>query len=651
MILNDFGGYFLALPRFVKRFLVFALDAALCVFALWVMLCLHFEALVVLQQPYFTLTLVSLSLALPLFALYGFYQAIFRYSGIAAVVTVGRGVGVYGLVFSLIYTIIGVDGVPRSVGVSQPLMLMLLIVLSRSIPNSWLTYRSQKASGQLSRVLIYGAGAAGRQLAAGMRSCEEMQVVGMLDDDEDLHGNILDGIKIYDPTNLAQVVKRTQASHVFLAIPSVSRTRRNAILHAIRGTRISVRTLPGLMDLAHGRVQVSDLRDLDVDDLLEREVVPADPVLLTKNILGKVVLVTGAGGSIGSELCRQIVRFQPHTLLMLDLNEFALYTINSELERLLTKDMASTKLVSLLANVCDATCIREIMSVWRPSVVYHAAAYKHVPLVEHNIVEGVKNNVMSTVVMADESMKHGVESFVIISTDKAVRTTNIMGASKRLSEMILQAYAAEIREQPNGTCFSIVRFGNVLGSSGSVVPKFRQQIKYGGPITLTHTEVTRYFMTIPEAAQLVIQAGAMAKGGEVFLLDMGEPVRIIDLAYRMVELSGLCVRDEEKPHGDIAIEITGLRPGEKLHEELLVDGNPEPSSHPCILKAHENFVPWPELQEKLNLLIDAMGAKDVYSVRLQLKELIPDYLSDDVIVDWTYMEKKRVATQLNDKIK
>lgn len=643
--------YFLSLPRAVKRLLVLSLDAALCICTVWIALCLQLETLVVLQGPYFTLALVSLGIALPSFTLFGFYHTIFRYSGIAVIATVGKGIGLYGFVFALVYTVIGVDGVPRSVGVLQPLMLMFFIMLNRNIPNYWLNYRNQKASGQLARVLIYGAGAAGRQLAAGMRNCVEMQLVGMLDDDKNLCGNILNSVKIYDPSDLVRVVKRTRASHVFLAIPSVSRTKRNSILHAIRNTRISVRTLPGLMDLAYGRVQVSDLRDLDIDDLLEREVVPADSTLLSKKVLGKVVLVTGAGGSIGRELCRQIFMLKPHTLLVLDMNEFSLYTVNSELVRLQPEGISSIKLVPLLANVCDNMLISKILSVWRPDVVYHAAAYKHVPLVEQNIVESVKNNVMGILVMTLESIKHDVRDFVFISTDKAVHPTNIMGASKRLSEMILQAHAADFHEQKNNTCFSMVRFGNVLGSSGSVVPKFRQQIRDGGPITLTHFEVTRFFMTISEAAQLVIQAGALANGGEVFLLDMGKPVKIVELARRMVELSGLSVKDDENPHGDIVFEVTGLHAGEKLHEELLLDGNPEPTCHPLILKAHEKFVPWPELQEKLNFLIDALSAKDAYSVRLKLKELIPDYQPGDVIVDWTFMENKRVATQTNDKIK
>jgi FlaA1/EpsC-like NDP-sugar epimerase len=399
---------------------------------------------------------------------------------------------------------------------------------------------------------------------------------------------------------------------------------------------VAVRTLPSLNDLAQGKVNVSDLRELDIDDLLGREPVQPNGLLLNLNTLGKRVVVTGAGGSIGSELCRQIVRTQPKQLLLVDMSEFALYQIHQEL--LAVAD--GVELVPLLASVCDEVRMHEIMDTWKPHTVYHAAAYKHVPMVEHNPAEGVRNNVWGTRVCAEAAARNGVRNFVLISTDKAVRPTNIMGATKRLAEMVLQALA----EQRGTTTFSMVRFGNVLGSSGSVVPLFREQIKNGGPITLTHADITRYFMTIPEAAQLVIQAGAMGQGGDVFVLDMGEPVKIIDLARRMVELSGLTVRDKADPSGDIELAVTGLRPGEKLYEELLIGDNPQATQHPRIMKAHEQFVAWPELQVRLQALSLAVGANDVPAIRGLLQQLVSGYQPTGEVVDWVHLAQEREAS-------
>jgi FlaA1/EpsC-like NDP-sugar epimerase len=388
------------------------------------------------------------------------------------------------------------------------------------------------------------------------------------------------------------------------------------------------------MELAQGKVTTSDLRDLDIDDLLGRESVAPNHILLGKNITDKVVLVSGAGGSIGSELCRQIMQLAPKELLLIEQSEFALYEIHQELHQKF--ENTSIRLVPLLASVRDAERMREIMSTWKPDTVYHAAAYKHVPLVEHNPAEGVKNNVIGTLTIARAAAEHQVADFVLISSDKAVRPTNIMGASKRLAEMVLQGLAGNV----SSTKFTMVRFGNVLGSSGSVVPKFRQQIRDGGPVTLTHADVTRYFMTIPEAAQLVIQAGAMAKGGDVFVLDMGEPVKIMNLARRIIELSGLTVRDDANPDGDIEIEVTGLRPGEKLYEELLIGDNPQPTSHPRIMKAREDCLPWSELEQKLQSLQMALDVNDVAVVRAMLQQLVSGYQPSGEIVDWVHLEQE-----------
>jgi FlaA1/EpsC-like NDP-sugar epimerase len=416
-------------------------------------------------------------------------------------------------------------------------------------------------------------------------------------------------------------------------MPGISRKRRNELLAQIRTARVSVRTLPSVTDLAQGKVTISDLRELDIDDLLGREPVMPNHILLAMNVQSKIVMITGAGGSIGSELCRQILAVGPSKLLLIEQSEFALYAIHQELEEKLAERLI--ELVPLMASVQDEERMREIMSTWRPDTVYHAAAYKHVPLVEHNPAEGIKNNVFGTLCAAQAAADSGVSDFVLISTDKAVRPTNIMGASKRLAELVLQALAAT---NPS-TKFSMVRFGNVLGSSGSVVPKFRQQIRDGGPITLTHPEITRYFMTIPEAAQLVIQAGAMAKGGDVFVLDMGQPVKILDLAIRMVELSGLTIKDAQNSEGDIEIEITGLRPGEKLYEELLIGENPHRTTHPRIMKALEEFIPWEVFEDKLNALHLLLNSNDVSLILSTLKDILPGYTPNEKIVDWVYLEQ------------
>ena len=632
----------LAIPRPIKRGFVLALDASLCVLTVWLAFYLRLGTFVPLSGAPIWPALASVVLALPIFITSGLYRAIFRYSGLPAMVAVARAMLLYGLAFAGIFTFYGVQDVPRTIGLIQPLLLLVFVGASRAAARVWLggLYHQHLRKAAMPQALIYGAGSAGRQLASAMANSPEIRVVGYLDDDDHLHGHVLNGLPIHNPADLAEILAEAPITDVLLALPSVSPKRRNEILDALKTHKIAVRTLPGLSDIATGKVSLSDVRDLDIDDLLGREPVMPNHLLLSKNNLNKVVLVTGAGGSIGSELCRQILAVGPEKLLLVDLSEFALYAIHQELEvRLADK---KTILVPLLASAQDEDRMREIMSTWHPDTVYHAAAYKHVPLVEHNPAEGIKNNVMGTLRTAQAAAENGVAHFVLISTDKAVRPTNIMGASKRLAEMALQALAAT---KP-GTKFSMVRFGNVLGSSGSVVPKFRQQIRDGGPITLTHPEITRYFMTIPEAAQLVIQAGAMAKGGEVFVLDMGESVKIMDLARRMVELSGLTVRDEQHPNGDIEIEITGLRPGEKLYEELLIGDNPKPTSHLRIMKAHEDFIPWADLEDRLKSLEIALGVNDVSVIRLMMAKLVSGYTPSAEIVDWVFMEQEAEADRL-----
>ena len=633
----------LALPRAVKRLIVLLVDASLCVIAVSLAFYLRVGEWVSLSNhPEFktmTPVWVSLVLAVPVFVAFGLYRAIFRYSGWPALVTVGKAVGLYGLMFMAIFTLVGVPGVPRTVGLIQPLLVLFLVGASRALARYWLggLYLSQLKMGTLPKVLIYGAGSAGRQLANALANSYEMRVVGYLDDDDRLHGHVLNGLAIYSPQDLPGLVVSLGISDVLLALPTANRKRRNEILALMQQAQVSVRTLPSVMELAQGKVSTEDVRELDIDDLLGRESVAPNHILLGRNVTRKVVLVTGAGGSIGSELCRQILKLKPQTLLLVDQSEYALYEIHQELlDKSQALGQGVTQLVPLLASVRDTERMREVITTWSPNTIYHAAAYKHVPLVEHNPAEALKNNVFGTRTVAQLAVEHGVDDMVLVSTDKAVRPTNIMGASKRLAELVLQALAAE----PGKTTFSMVRFGNVLGSSGSVVPKFRQQIKNGGPITLTHPEVTRFFMTIPEAAQLVIQAGAMAKGGDVFVLDMGESVKIMDLAQRMIQLSGLTLRTEDNPDGDIAIEITGLRPGEKLYEELLIGNDPQPTLHPRIMKASEEKMAWSDLQDSLNAMQVALDVNDVGVLRRMLEQLVSGYHPSGEIVDWVHLAQE-----------
>ncbi|MBB5666048.1 FlaA1/EpsC-like NDP-sugar epimerase [Rhizobium leguminosarum] len=629
----------LAMPRVAKRALALLVDSSFCVLTIWLAYCFRLNEWTVLTGVQWLPVFVSLCMALPIFIVMGMYRAIFRYANLAAFITVLKAIAIYGFAFMTIFTALSVPGVPRTVGILQPFLLLIGIGLSRLGIRYWLgdAYQRILHKNMLAKVLIYGAGKAGRQLAAALTNSAELNVVGYLDDDPRLKGGVMGGLPIYDPSDLPVLAETLGVHNVLLALPSASRQRRNEILEHIRKARVNVRTLPDLTALAQGRVAVSDIRELEIEDLLGREAVAPRQELLDKAMRNKVVMVTGAGGSIGGELCRQILRNAPSSLILLDQNEFALYNIDAELRKLAELyEHENLQIVPILCSVRDQDRMEHIIQSWRPQTLYHAAAYKHVPLVEHNAVEGIKNNVMGTLVAARAARKYGVSNFVLISTDKAVRPTNVMGASKRLAEMVLQALAAESATDRLRTNFSMVRFGNVLGSSGSVVPLFRQQIKEGGPVTLTHREITRYFMTISEASQLVIQAGAMGEGGDVFLLDMGEPVRIADLARKMVELSGLSVRDDNSPEGDIELSVTGLRPGEKLYEELLIGDNPETTEHPRIMKAREDFLLWPELLKRLNSLNAALDRNDMVAARAILAELVSGYSSTGEVSDLAF---------------
>lgn len=591
-------------------------------------------------------------IALPLFIFSGFYQMIFRYSGGRALGTAVLTMALYGTIYAAIFTIYGVEGVPRTIGIIQPILLLFGVGASRLFARYWLSgsypHMLFKSKGE-SRVLIYGAGEAGRQLAAGLSNTAGSRVVGFLDDDVHLHGRIINGVRVYSPDQLKELVLKLSVSGVLLALPSVSRAKRNQLLGKILDAKVFIRTLPNLSDLIEGKVTVTDLTDLALDDLLAREPNEPDKNLLAEKVTNQIVMITGAGGSIGSELCRQVANLNPIKLLLCEQNEYALYELHQDLTAKYPK--FADRFVPLLSSVRDSRRMNEIMEAWRPSTVYHVAAYKHVPLVELNPVEGILNNTFGTLTTALAAVKADVLDFVLISTDKAVRPTNMMGASKRLAEVVLQAIANEVVIDgiPRKTRFSMVRFGNVLGSSGSVVPKFREQIKSGGPITLTDPEITRYFMTITEAAQLVIQAGAMAQGGDVFVLDMHEPIKIQDLAVRMIKLSGLTLRDENNPNGDIEIAITGLRDGEKLFEELLIGNNPQATTHPEIMKASEEFLRWIDLQPKLMQLQSALSVNDVQSVRILMEELVTGYVPHKTIVDLVFLASDAKRSELTDK--
>jgi FlaA1/EpsC-like NDP-sugar epimerase len=560
-------------------------------------------------------------LAVPIFIKFGLYRAIFRYTGQAALLATAQAIGVYGALLSCALLWFQWTGVPRSLGILQPLIYMLVVGASRAIARFWLAGVYDSSNGESGRLLIFGAGTAGAQTAAALGVSRQFKLVGFVDDDPAKAGRSINGVTVFSAVNLAGVVQEEQITDVLLAMPNASRDRRNRIIETLDGLPVHVRTLPSMADLASGRVTVQDIRELDIEDLLGREPVPPRSNLLARDLAGKVVLVTGAGGSIGGELVRQIVLQSPRQLLLLDHSEFGLYAIHQELQAICNASNSAVLLVPLLGSVVNAQRMLVLCDKYRPDTVYHAAAYKHVPMVESNAGEGILNNVFGTLNMARAAQQTGTRRFVLISTDKAVRPTNVMGATKRMAELVLQALAA----QTGATCFSMVRFGNVLGSSGSVVPLFRKQLLTGGPLTVTHAEVTRYFMTIAEAAQLVLQAGAMGQGGDVFLLDMGEPVKIFDLARRMVQLSGLAVRDQEHPQGDIEIAITGMRPGEKLHEELLIGDNPQPTEHPRIMRAQEDFLAWSELDIQLNELLRAAQENDEESIKAVLQACVHGY--------------------------
>jgi len=653
----------LGLPRRYKRALQVGVDVLLVWLALWmsfvVRLGLDDAVQAIFNHPW--LYLAAPLIAIPIFIRFGMYRAVMRYFGNDALMVIFKAVALSSLVLALVVYWYSNHAtlVPRSIvfnywWLSLVMMGGLRLLLRNYFMGDWYTASqhvpfSNRDDGQL-RVAIYGAGAAGNQLLAALRMGRSMRPVAFIDDDPSIADRVISGLQVFKSSKIQRMIDATGAQEILMAIPSASRARRREILNELEAFPLHVRSVPGLMDLASGQVKVDDIQEVDIADLLGRDAVPPEEGLLQRCITGKVVLVTGAGGSIGSELCRQIMGLGPTTLLLLEHSEFNLYSILSELEQRCQRESLSVRLLPILGSVRDAGKLLHVMQTWQVETVYHAAAYKHVPMVEHNIAEGVLNNVMGTLHAAQSALQAGVANFVLISTDKAVRPTNVMGSTKRLAEMTLQALSRESSPvllgdshrvpRINSTRFTMVRFGNVLGSSGSVIPLFRQQIKAGGPLTVTHPKITRYFMTIPEAAQLVIQAGSMGQGGDVFVLDMGEPVKIVELAEKMIHLSGLSVRSERNPLGDIAVEFTGLRPGEKLYEELLIGDNVDATRHPMIMSAHEDHLPWEVLKERLEQLLASVAGDDYGRVRQLLRETVSGYTPDGEIVDWIYQQRR-----------
>ncbi len=622
---HSLGTKILALPRLAKQAILIFADILIIELSLWTAFALRLDVLSVPHEPLLILAFVAPTLAVPIFYRLGLYHAIMRYIGLHALLAIGKAIVLYATLLAAAVYLIGIPQVPRSIAPIHGLLVLLFIGGSRVLARHWLlqTANIQQGKDRRRRVAIYGAGLAGAQLAAALAHSRELLPVALLDDNSALQGKHIGALKIHAPTTLPALIERLEISEILLAVPSLSRQHRNAIIARLESLPVNVRILPGVAELAQGKVSISDLREIDIEDLLGRDPVAPDAKLLSQNIAGLSVMVTGAGGSIGAELCRQILAQNPARLVLYELSEFSLYSIEQELlafQR--THGTTGIPIIPLLGSVCDASRLKLALDHFAIQTLFHAAAYKHVPMVEKNPTAGVFNNVIGTWRCAEAALATNVQSFVLISTDKAVRPTNTMGATKRLAEMVLQALAAL---HPDKTRFTMVRFGNVLGSSGSVIPLFREQIRRGGPITVTDPNIIRYFMTIPEAAQLVIQAGAMGKDGEVFVLDMGEPVKIIDLAKRMAHLSGLSIKDESNPDGDIEIIFTGLRPGEKLYEELLIGDNVSPTQHPRVQRANESFMTWEALLPVLTSLLEASHNQDAEKVREVLLDTIIEF--------------------------
>ena len=626
--------------RKIKQIFVILCDVLSCWAAVWFAIYLLLDARAYLGMLHVWLFMVGVAIFIPIFLAMGFYRAIFRYTGLQSIAELFKAFVIYTIIYALVLFIFPVDLIPSNIAFLQPIIFAFFVISSRVGARYYFYYKTNLLSRvSISvNVIIYGAGSAGRQLCNSLSSTIEYKVVGYVDDNYQMQGGYINGLPIFGFDQLPALIELKQVQYVFLAIPSLPRRLRGSLLSKLQSLKVKVKVVPSVLDLIDDKVSVSSLREIQVEDILGRSQVEWNfsIVDIEKKIKGKVVMVTGAGGSIGSEISRQIVKARASVLILVDISEFALYKLELELKALSLNNSSMqlvTNLVPMLANVRDAERMSEIFRSYNPTLVYHAAAYKHVPLLEQNPVEGLKNNIYGTLVTLSQSILNGVTDFVLVSTDKAVRPSSIMGASKRVAEMVLQANAALQLQQGGKTRLSMVRFGNVLESSGSVVPLFRDQIAKGGPLTVTDKRVTRYFMMIPEAAHLVLHASTMAAGGEVFLLDMGEPVRIFDLAKLMVELSGLTICDESNTQGDIYIHFTGLRPGEKLYEELLIGNNPIRTNHPSIMKANEDFLNWDDLKIKLDALENALNLNEILLIHELLKDLVAGYQPDFFLIN------------------
>lgn len=618
------------MPRWTKRLLLVTADFCILSFALWAAFSLRLSTFYVPTDPLVAwLLLLAPVIGVATFYARGLYRLVTRYIGQEASTQIYITIAVAVLIWALAVLMAGMEGVPRSVVIIYGLLAAGLIRVSRHVAG-WVLKAAPHATpanfDPRKPVVIYGAGSAGMQLMHALEQSQDFRPVAFVDDDKTLSGQIIHKVKVYGPEKIDLLIRKRRVKEIFLAISSAPLHQRRAVIRSLEPYPVVVKTLPGLEDIASGRVQISDLRPIEVEDLLGRDPVPPDPSLLNRDIAGKSVMITGAGGSIGSELTRQVLRLAPKRLVLFEMSEVALYDIEAEAREIIageaSANAAALEVVTVLGSVLDEKLVRNALALYGVETIYHAAAYKHVPIVEDNPVTGLRNNTFGTLTLARAAAAAGVARMVLISTDKAVRPTNVMGASKRLAELVLQAMAES--GEP-GTVFTMVRFGNVLDSSGSVVKRFRKQIEDGGPVTVTHPDIIRYFMSIPEAAQLVIQAGAMSAGGEVFVLDMGTPVKIDDLARTMIRLSGLQIRDEEHPDGDISIDYVGLRQGEKLYEELLIGENSTGTKNPLIMTNSEPFVPMTQLVKELARLEAAMEADDIAGIETILKRTVEGY--------------------------
>ncbi|OEG74523.1 nucleoside-diphosphate sugar epimerase [Shewanella colwelliana] len=631
----DFLQSLFGLKRAHKRLVSLSVDAVFLCLAFWTALLVRIDDVVVLANTHYWLLLfIVVPLSLVVFAKLGLYRAVLRYMGLQALTAIG--VGVMFSTVSLVLFAYYIDAqLPRTVPVIYAAFSLVFIGGSRAIVRS-MVGSGMKRVGE--PVIIYGAGVSGRQLLSSLAQSHEYYPFAFVDDDKTLHGTVIQGVHVHSPSIMRKLIQQKTATKILLAIPSAPRSRRQAILTQLEPLAVQILTLPAMADLVNGTKLYSDIKEVDIDDLLGRDSVTPRGDLLSANIRNKVVMVTGAGGSIGSELCRQILKQTPKKLVLFELSEFGLYSIERELSATAKELGLGVEIFPMMGSVQRENRVQAVMEAFEVQTVYHAAAYKHVPLVEHNVVEGVRNNIFGTLYTARAAIAAKVETFVLVSTDKAVRPTNVMGTTKRMAELILQALSAK---EDHLTRFCMVRFGNVLGSSGSVVPLFRKQIANGGPVTVTHPEITRFFMTIPEASQLVIQAGAMGKGGDVFVLDMGKSVKIVDLASKMIRLSGFEVKDDTHPDGDIAIEFSGLRPGEKLYEELLIGDDVTGTEHERIMTANEVCLTWSELEAILDRLDKACHNFQHEVIRDILLTTPTGFNPTDGICDLVWMQRNQ----------